>query len=247
MTTNEINQIIDIQGVYKICYFENNRYNIYYASLIEYVKNSKNQKIIAYCYTEYRNNYPGKDIEFEIKNIMYAEPYWIGILTPNDIAPKDGIYIILCCEYSQGIDQYYKARILKNGDSLLTGRHDNCEPIAFHYIPHYNENLEEWNLNFKPYRQGYGPKDINVFWHIDSNNYYYLFGDDAVWDCCNCTFIDIRNNSLFRYEFWDLSWDPKLIITGHYQYNHFCDCMDHRWIKILVEKRRKNEPNFLWD
>ena len=243
MRIEKIESIIENQGVYEICYWENNCYHKYYISRIEFVKESNKQSIIAFCHT----NYCGEDKEFEINKIVYAIPYWIGIIAPNAVAPKDGIYIILCCEYGQGIDQYYKFKVLKKGDSLLSGRHCNCEPIAYHYIPLFDKDLPEWIPYDKPYHEDYSHNDINVFVDPTTNDYYYMIGGCEVWDFSSGNFYDVEKGGIFRSTSVGLEWDIKLRHCGHYKYNHFTGCMEHRWIKVLIEKRRIVEPDFLID
>lgn len=243
MTLEQIEQIIENQGIYEICYLDNNCYNTYYISRIEFVEKSNKQSIIAFCHTAQG----GEDKTFEISKIVGAIPYWVGIITPNVVAPKDGIYIILCCEYGQGIDQYYKFRVLREGESLLIERQPNCEPIAYHFIPLYEDDWTEWMFYNKPYCNEYAENDVNVFIDPRTNKYYYMIGCFKVWDSSKGDFINVNKGGLFGVTCIGLEWDPHLKHLGHYKYNHFTDYLEHRWIKVLVEKRRNNEPEFLMD
>ena len=89
MRKEEINEILEWQGVYEIVYRKDDDERIWHISNIELHKDYEGNVITAYCHEL------EKDINYSIFKIVSAKRYWIDILEENDVAPQSGIYLFI--------------------------------------------------------------------------------------------------------------------------------------------------------
>lgn len=138
MEKAQIDEMIKCQDLYEIEYEKDFEKRIWHISNIEYKKGYKGKCILAFC------NESQSDLTFNIRKICSAKKYWVGILSEESRAPKDGIYLIAYAGIGQGVDIEYHLRMLKNGDLFLEDSGGWAKPIAFHYLPAYNVQDNEW-------------------------------------------------------------------------------------------------------
>lgn len=141
MNREEINKIIDNQGVYEVTYKD----YLIHIEKIEWDMKYENC-ISCYCY-EWR-----KDTTLNIEKIESCKEYWTNILSVDDITPRTGLYIIVTGQWwiRDGDELFW----LEEGESFRTYfEHYYADPIAYHYIDlpfekwqPYNEAIEKENF-----------------------------------------------------------------------------------------------------
>ena len=138
MNKEAINKMIERQGVYEIEYKKDVEVKNQHISNIEFSPEHGDSYIFAYCHEA------GKELTFNIGKLISLQEYWIGILSKDAVAPKDGMYLVASTYLGQGIDIEYALLVLKKGDSFV-GREDSCsKPIAFHFIPNFGMPEGKW-------------------------------------------------------------------------------------------------------
>ena len=137
MKKEEINEILEYQGVYEIVYRKDDDERIWHISNIEVHKDYEGNVITAYCHELER------DINFSISKIVSAKRYWIDILDDNDVAPQSGIYLFVCRGDNHLITELYR---LDQGERLykyFEGEYDHSDgwfeviPLAYHFVCDY--------------------------------------------------------------------------------------------------------------
>ena len=137
MKKEEINEILEYQGVYEIVYRKDDDERIWHISNIEVHKDYEGNVITAYCHELER------DINFSISKIVSAKRYWIDILDDNDVAPQSGIYLFVCRGDNHLITELYR---LDKGERLykyFEGEYDHSDgwfeviPLAYHFVCGY--------------------------------------------------------------------------------------------------------------
>lgn len=159
--------MIECQDVYEIEYEKDQDKRIRHLSNIEYSDKYNGKCILAFCHESQ------SDLVFNIRKISCAKKYWVGILSKESKALKDGVYLIACAGIGQGIDIEYRLRVLKNGDSLTEDSKRWAKPITYHYLAAYNEQDDEWTeLNLLMHgsiKKSKPPIQESQFWLIKRN------------------------------------------------------------------------------
>ncbi|MBO7579623.1 MAG: hypothetical protein J6T43_11640 [Prevotella sp.] len=138
MNNESIKEIIERQGVYEIKYQKDDDVKIRHISNIMYSPKYGDNYIFAFCHEA------NKELTFNIEKIVSIQDYWIGILSKETFAPNNGLFLVARCGLGQGIDIEYELLALKKGDSFI-GREDSwAYPIAYHYIPSFENPEGNW-------------------------------------------------------------------------------------------------------
>lgn len=138
MNKEAINEIIERQGVYEIEYEKEGEVIIHHISNIMFSRDFGESYLFAY------SQEAGKELTFNIFKILSIQEYWIGILSKDETAQKNGIYLIVRVGLGQGIDMVYELIVLKKGDKFLDRKSSLDKPIAYHYIPSFGKNDDTW-------------------------------------------------------------------------------------------------------
>ena len=219
MTLEEINTIIDCQGVYEISYCKDNIEHLWHISNIEISKDYPGKCIIAYCHEV------DKDLTFRIDKIVSAKQYWIEILSEDLVAEKEGLYVLACME-----DNYVGRRVayIKKGE--LYSKYGWA--LAYHFVPPFSNSFSN----------GWIDKIIEA-----PNNKLSLFaykGDAEI----NCSFFHlVQNDGGINYYLHDMPYtrerevpvsDDKrgsIIVLGRYDMavydEHNLGTHNHLWTK----------------
>ncbi len=137
MRKEEINEILECQGVYEIVYRKDDDERIWHISNIELHKDYEGNVITAYCHEL------EKDINYSISKIVSAKRYWIDILEEIDVAPQSGIYLFICRGDNHLITELY---YLDQGEKLykyFEGEYGQSNgwfegiPLAYHFVCDY--------------------------------------------------------------------------------------------------------------
>ena len=129
MTREDVAEMIERQGVYEIVYQkEGKEPSTWHISDIEFDKQFSGTCISAFCID------CNKELVFNIKRIVSFREYWKGILSNNDTAPYDGLYLIALV---YGLDIDYAVWRLREGECFSKIKPHWCQPIAFHFIPDF--------------------------------------------------------------------------------------------------------------
>ncbi|MBO6033514.1 MAG: hypothetical protein J6Q22_19035 [Prevotella sp.] len=138
MTIEQINEMIEYQGVYEIVYKKMEEERTWHISNIELSKEHGDNCISAFCHEV------DKDLLFSIKKILSAKRYWIDILDEEEQAPQSGVYLFICRGDNHLITELYR---LEQGDKLykfFEGEYHhmngwfNVMPLAYHFVDGYN-------------------------------------------------------------------------------------------------------------
>ena len=134
MTLEEINIMIECQGVYEISYLKDNTEHLWHISNIEIAKEYSGKCILAFCHEV------EKDLTFSISKIVTAKRYWVDILDEDLTAANDGIYVLACME-----DNYVGRRVayIKKGERF----YDFGWALAYHIVPAFSSVLSNGWLN----------------------------------------------------------------------------------------------------
>ncbi len=145
MTREEINEMIERQGVYEIVYRDELGERVYHISDIK--ARYDNNSITAYCHeTDYEIDH---ERFFSIEEILSAKRYWIDILEEDEVAPKSGVYLFACRGDNHLIAELFR---LEQGDKLYkyfeedyyhSNGHVRVIPLAYHLVEEFvSGNLE---------------------------------------------------------------------------------------------------------
>ena len=253
MNKEAIQEMIECQGVYEIQYLKDEEIKTRHISDIRYSPIYGDSYIICFC------EEADKELTFKIEKIVYIKSLWIGIMSKDDIAPKDGVYLIACGGLGQGIDIEYELHILIKGDTFR-GKHSTwAKPIAYQYIPMFDETEGNWIRKEIIIKKGekeevLAPEDgipIIAFRRTQNESSAIEYcvrkvdGQETIWGGIR------KDDDVLRgfkdYEYWDSygfseSWDEYQILgfTILREYNKEV-CYRH------VDQRLKTEPRFLFD
>ena len=138
MNKEVICEMIECQGVYEIKYEKDEAVKIRHISNIMFSPTYGDSYITAYCHEA------GKELTFNIFKILSIQKYWIGILSKDETAPQNGMYLIARGGLGQGIDIEYEFLELKEGESFESRERSWDVPIAYHYIPSFGKPEGNW-------------------------------------------------------------------------------------------------------
>lgn len=138
MDKEVINEMIERQGVYEITYKKDEDVKIRHISNIMISPDYGDSCISAYC------NEACKELTFNTKKILSIKEYWIGIMSKDETAPQNGMYLIARGGLGQGIDIEYEFLELKEGESFESRERSWDVPIAYHYIPSFGKPEGNW-------------------------------------------------------------------------------------------------------
>lgn len=85
-----------------------------------------------------------KELTFNTKKVLSAREYWIDILSQGATAPKDGTYLVAQGYLGQGIDIDYELLFLTKGDLFESRENSYEKPIAYHFIPPFENADGNW-------------------------------------------------------------------------------------------------------
>lgn len=253
MNKEAIREIIENQGVYEIRYLKDEEINTRHISNIRYSPTYGNLYILAFC------EEADKELTFKIEKILYIKNLWIGILSKDDIAPKDGLYLIACGGLGQGIDIEYELLNLKEGDKYKRRDGTWAKPIAYQYIPHFGNPEGNWYRKEVTIRKGENEKilapeagiPIVAYRRSENENMPidYCIGNvqdhETVWggvrkhDDVSICFKDYDS---IEYIGWSECWDGYQIL-GFTILREYNKAVCYR----QVDKRLDIEPNFFFD
>lgn len=128
MTLEEINSMIECQGVYEISYRKDNTEHLWHISNIEISKEYPGKCILAYCHEV------EKDLTFSINKIASAQKYWTEILDEDLVTDAEGLYVLACME-----DNYVGRRVayIKNGEQYSKFGW----ALAYHFVPPFSNSF----------------------------------------------------------------------------------------------------------
>lgn len=253
MYKKEIDEMIESPDVYEIRYLKDNEIKIRHISDVRYSPLYGNSCILAFC------EEADKELTFRIDKIVYINKLWMGIMSKDAIAPKDGIYLLAFAVLGQGIDIYYKLLSFKEGETFIRRYDSWVKPIAYQFIPLFGEPEGNWKrkeiiIKKGKYEEILAPEDgipiiayrrtQNKGMHID-----YCVGrvgcQETVWggirkgdNVLHC----FEDSDYEGYQEWSEFWDDYQVlgftILKEYGRNVFYRHVEHR-LKI--------EPHFLLD
>lgn len=250
MNKEVICEMIERQSVYEIEYEKEEEVNIWHISNIMFSLDFGKSCILAYCHEA------GKELTFNIFKILSIKEYWIGILSKNETAQKNGMYLIARVGLGQGIDIQYVFLELKEGDLFESREHSWDKPIAYHYIPSFENPEGNWikkEITMKKWENQIIPSPkkgipIIAYSELQKEN---LSKDLAPFEYFYGGGIFAKNDDISTgFKEWDCAgpwgwsecWDGYRILGFVIvnEYDMFA-CRQH------IEQRLKVEPNFLFD
>lgn len=217
MTLEEINSIIESQGVYEILYQKDSTEHLWHISNIEISKEYQGKCILAFCHEV------EKDLTFSISRIISAKRYWIEILNEDLIADNDGLYVMACME-----DNYVGRRVayIRKGVRF----YDFGWALAYHKVPAFSPALSERWLSIE--------KDAPR----NSLSLFAYKGDAKI----DCSYFHLVNNEGgINYYLYDMRYthvrevpvnedsQRSIIILGRYDF-------------AAYDERNLGAHNYLW-
>jgi hypothetical protein len=127
MTLEQINSMIESQGVYEISYRKDDTEHLWHISDIELSKEYPEKYILAYCHEV------EKELTFSINKIAAAKKYWIELLDKDIVVDIEGLYVLACME-----DNYVGRRVayIKKGDPYRK----YGWALAYHFVPPFSDS-----------------------------------------------------------------------------------------------------------
>lgn len=160
MIIEQIDKMIELQGVYEIVYRKEDEEHTWHISYIEKHKDYDGKVITAYCHEL------EKDLNYSVSKIVSAQRYWIDIIEDDATAPQNGIYLFTCRGDNHLITELY---YLNQGERLYKFfegefRHSNgwfeVIPLAYHFVSDYNSDTLCPSWSEIPEELKYGPSTI---------------------------------------------------------------------------------------
>ena len=178
---------------------------------------------------------------------------WVGIIHPQAVAPKKGVYLIARVGAGQGVDIEYEVCVMDKGDTFDEINHSRwTRPIAFHWVPEDSPN--QWirtNLNIHRLENPSIPAPVagvpiiayrEASQQKGCSDVKYKLGS-SIWhgvgQYCDVTesFKIFTGNAESS---WDNQWDGCIILGFHMAFEYSADlCRKH------IMQRRKADPGFL--
>ena len=136
MTKEEAIQMINNQGVYEISYCKDNEERIWHISNIEFSPRYGQKYILARCHEI------NKDLTFNIDKISSFSRYWVDIMSEDEKAPEDGLYILM----ERGDMCLGKSPVIMKKEELFMKHGWDEDLIAYHFVKEFDLQDDSDNL-----------------------------------------------------------------------------------------------------